>query len=288
MTTSKDKVTISQEQYILNKLNTIEIKDDEMTEEEKVQEYRHMVGTAMWVRITRPEIAYELACLARGIMNPMQDDAERLNKLIKYLEKTSTDKRIITTLGGKLSILTFADASFATLPDLKSQAGVVTVVAGDKCSTKVVAIAVTSRKIKRKCPPPFDSECLAAVEGAGDAMSYAALLEEGLYGTRPGLVEMMSRRSLGLEPAEYNLRRTSAALLTDSNGVCTAVAGTKQVDCKRRRIDIDHLRECIELMDLASLQHVQREYNVADAVTATRSPGTASNTRLRAMLYQAT
>ena len=148
-------------------------------------------------------------------------------------------------------------------------------------------MTVTSRKIKRKCQSPFDAECLASVDGAGDTMSYADLLEEGIYGLRPGLVEMMSRRSLGMEPAKHNTRQISAALLTDSDGVCTAVAGTKQVNCKRRRIDIDHLRECTELNDLASVQHIPREYNVADAVTATRSPGTASNTRLRDMLYRA-
>ena len=199
-------------------------KDDKLTDEEEVQEYRAMVGTAMWVRITRPEIAYELACLARGIMKPTINDVERLNKLVKYLKKTCADKRIITTMEGKLSMVTFTDASFATLHDLKS---------------------------------------------------------------RPGLVEVMSRRSLGMEPAKHNPRQISAALLTDSDGVCTAVAGTKQVDCKRRRIDIDHLRECTELNDLASVQHIPREYNVADAVTATRSPGTASNTRLRDMLYRA-
>jgi hypothetical protein len=136
-----------------------------------------------------------------------------------------------------------------------------------------------SRKLKRVSHGSFDAETVWSIECLEEARFTALLLEEGLWGRRPGLLDRVQAEAEGIElgvdymPCEIN---------TDCNSLVEAarsVIPTKQ--SKRRRTDVADIKECVRVGSLLPLVHISGKLNPSDCISKYYNAGGTYTTRKR-------
>ncbi len=90
---------------------------------------RERLGELMWLATgTRPDIAFTVMRLARGMAAPTEVHRQGVKRVLRYLNG-SRDRGIHYTTGC-MELVAYADASFATPPDVRSVTGGVVLLAG--------------------------------------------------------------------------------------------------------------------------------------------------------------
>ncbi len=100
-------------------INLKQLKDDE---EPKIEPIHDLVGKIRFLADRcRPDIAFAASFLARFSINATQHQINACNRVLQYLDITKDEGIIVGSKSRKIILTAFADASFATEDDSKSQ-----------------------------------------------------------------------------------------------------------------------------------------------------------------------
>jgi hypothetical protein len=152
---SKDhQISIDQNQYIQQKLaefhdhigpggSSTPLPTDFLTQLEENKEskitmpdfpFRQMLGSIMYAMLgTRPDLAVAVSVLSRYMSNPMEIHCQLLRHLYKYVRANPT-LSLIYKPGSSVTLVAYADASYANAEECKSLSGYVTVLASGPIS----------------------------------------------------------------------------------------------------------------------------------------------------------
>ena len=123
----------------------------------------------------RPDILTAISFLTTRVMNPTQQDWNKLLRIVKYLKGT-IDLTLHLSASKDLTINSFIDASFATHPDMKSHTGEMITLGGG-------AILCKSSKQKLVSRSSTEAELIALNDGLSDALWVKSFLEGQGYKT---------------------------------------------------------------------------------------------------------
>ena len=83
---------------------------DDVTDDEYNQ-FRSVLGATMWLLRTRGELAYVASILASAVNTLRVEHVLKLNKVVRYLQLTSTHKLFLPRLEGDLWVAGICDAA---------------------------------------------------------------------------------------------------------------------------------------------------------------------------------
>ena len=112
--------------------------------------------------VCQPQVAFGLSYAAQTT-EPTKDDAEKLNRCLKWQIEHKGKGLTFVKLTGQLRLITFTDSSFVNNKDQSSQIGYVTVLADDNNNCNI--IHWSSVKCKRVTRSVIASELYALVHG---------------------------------------------------------------------------------------------------------------------------
>ena len=90
-----------------NKLRTGEGKDLEDT-----RMYRQLVGSLLYLTLTRPDISYAVGVVSRHMQNPKKPHLEAVKRILRYVKGT-LDYGILYQKGGECQVVGYCDADYA-------------------------------------------------------------------------------------------------------------------------------------------------------------------------------
>lgn len=210
----------------------------EASEEEFDQDlYSKMEGGIMWPSlITRPDIAFVAAYLARWNSNPTTAHFVAQKRVLRYLRGT-VDYGILYKSGNSQGLKVYSDADWAgDIIDRKSTSGNIFTYQGG-------AITWASSKQKTVANSSVESEYIAIALTAKEALWLKTWFKEVGFGVKSIDINM------------------------DSNGALH-LANNAQFSQRTKHIDIKHhfIRDHLEKGDI-SLQYLSTEENTADCLT---------------------
>ena len=218
-------------------------KYSDLSENEKA-DYRALVGQLNWIATqTRPDIAYDVCELSVSLNKANVNDLIRLNKVI--LRVTTDNMRLYYPKMQSLRSCTlecFSDASFANLPDCKSQGGFV-IFLKDANSVRC-PIFWKSRKIRRVVKSTLAAETLALVDCAEAAIYIRKILKE-----------------------LCNCENVPINCHVDNKSLIDALNSKKNVEDKRLRIDLAVLEDMLLQKEINSVSWVNTSNQLADCLT---------------------
>ena len=162
-------------------------KDDEKLTAEEWKEFRSVSGSLQWVASqSRPEVGPVVSLSNKGQLTSFHD-LKRLYETVDYLKLTSEYGLCCQDIPISLStvVLTYTDSSWANGLDLKSQYGVLVLVAAPQVSevpSKATLIDWKTARSSRVCRSTLSAEASAADEGADRASFTNMSLSELLLG----------------------------------------------------------------------------------------------------------
>ena len=255
-------ITVDQNQYIpsidpikivpnRSSMNNVELSHDEKSE------LKRLSGQMLWVSSqTRPDLSYETCVMSNMGKHPTVMKVHEANKALAKLKSKNVCIKF-PHLGDprKLSVLSYSDATYASLADGSSQGGVITFVEG--INGKIAPICWSSKKLNRVTKSPLASETLALNEGADSGFFVASLLQE-IFRT-PSLPVVKC--------------------VTDNSSLTETLKTSNLVSDKRLRVDIARLREMVREEEI-TVEWVPGKLQVADALT---KRGVSSDQLLRVL-----
>ena len=245
---SNTGVSISQDSYIPNIEPVIVSKErsvhrnEELLAEEKY-DLKSLGGQLLWAATqTRPDCSYE-ACIVSNIgKNPTIKSIHQANKAVSKLKSKRVEIKFPKLVLKKLTVVCFADATHASLPDGGSQAGQLVFVQ-DPLGT-VAPIHWQSKRLNRVTKSPLSSEIMAACEALDAGYLIASMLRE-LFALSD-LPEIIC--------------------FTDSASLCDVLKTSTVISDKRMRVEISRLKEMIRLKE-AKLKWIPGHQQLADSLT---------------------
>lgn len=271
---NRKRVQLGQESYIAT-LSPVDFgpsrmaKTDEALSPQEQQQLRALVGGIMWVAtMTRPDVAVDASMIAGKLHQPIVQDVLTANKILRYLKGSASTTMVYQQLRQPLRVLAFADSAFQNLPQGRSQAGYLIMIAeeDDGRSQAVVipgedgermmrdingaVMCWKSSRHKRVIRSTFSAELLAHTNAFDTACWFANLFEEVSTG------QLINHRNVPLDT------RTDCKSLEDSTRSLRI-----QATEKRLYNEIWALREALETGEIRSLCHIPTSLMVADGLT---------------------
>ena len=207
------------------------------------KELKRLSGQMLWVTSqTRPDMSFETCMMSNMGKEPTVRKIIEANKALAKLQSRKSSIKF-PNLGdpSKLRVVSYSDATYASLPDGSSQGGVITFVEGS--NGKVAPISWCSKRLNRVTKSPLASETLAVNEGADEGFFVSSMLQE-----------------------IFRLpRRPQVHCVTDNASLYQNLETSNPVTDKRLRVDVARLREMIR--EEVVLKWVPGKLQVADALT---------------------
>ena len=213
-----------------------------LTELEKTQ-LRSTIGKLNWLSTeTRPDLAYTVSQLASSMKQPTIKSLVYANKIIKYVKQNDVDMFFPKLDLNDICVRCYADASFGTLENGGSQAGVfVEIASGDQISP----VSWFSKRIKRVVTNTLAAETLAMSEAVDSAYYISGLLSEILF---------------------ENKHQIMIEGFTDNYSLHQAAHTMTSVKDRRLRIELGHIRESITKKEFI-LKWVPTSSQLSDVLT---------------------
>ena len=204
-----------------------------------------VVGQLNWAASqTRPDIMFDTCMISTNINRCTVADLLLANKIVRKVK--GTEQSIwFPNLGDvtSLSIVVYADASYANLQDGGSQGGhVVLLVNPDRLCCPLIW---SSKRIKRVVKSTIAAETLSLVEGVEAGYLMAAILGELIWKKKKAL------------PVQC---------FTDNHSLYKAVHSTGQIIDKRLRVDLAILREMVDRKEL-KVEWIEAGKQISDVLT---------------------
>ena len=247
---SSDCITMDQEQYISNKVEPIPVSSSrgrmnnaELNSDER-SDLKRLSGQMLWASTqTRPDVSFETCVMSNMGKHPTVKKLHEANKALTKLKSRVVHMKF-PHLGklNELKVISYSDATYASLADGSSQGGVITFVTGG--NGKVAPICWKSKKLSRVTKSPLASETLALSEGADMGFLVASMLQE------------IFRFSI----------RPQVLCLTDNSSLTQTLETSNSVSDMRLRVDIARLREMIR-EDEITVQWIPGRLQIADSLT---------------------
>ncbi|XP_047339855.1 secreted RxLR effector protein 161-like [Impatiens glandulifera] len=125
--------------------------------------YRALVGSLIYLTITRPDIAYEVGVVSRYMQVPTKPHLEEAKKILKYIN-TSLDIGLLYEKDAKFVLQGYADADFAgDLDDRRSTSGLVFLCGNTSISwssRKQGSISLSTKEAEYKASTHAAHECI--------------------------------------------------------------------------------------------------------------------------------
>ena len=282
---------LDQNMYIERVLVEVELeperkkqKDDEATSEE-LEDFRSVLGKALWLTKTRPETCRDLSEAASMVTRLTVKDINKLNKVVRRIKNSPERKLFLKRppLLTSLSVTCIADAALSSHEGERTQGGrCVGLTWGSGCD--FAPVEWKSGKIRRVASSSFDAETLENLETIDAGLTIGMILEETRRGPRPSMV---LRKWLAQEESGWKHIPTQVHLLTDSNGFVTKVRNVKddiQIS-RRRKVDIADVKELVAMDYLCPPMHVPGDLNPLDILTKDVSEATERYQAFLDMVY---
>ena len=244
-------ITLQQQGYA-NSLSKIQIdktrelqKEEPLLPEEKDVLWSK-IGQMLWLaRQSRPDLMFEACSLASAYKKAGVKDILRMNKLIKRAQMDNVVLRF-QPLKGKLTLVLYADASFANLPDGGTQGGYLVLLVDE--SGHFSPICWNSRKVRRVVRSTLAGETLAMADGIDVSIFIAALYTELNTGTpQPEIMPIVC--------------------VTDNRSLCDAMWSNKSVSEKWLRLEVGAIKDMIETGQIQELKWTESAKQLADCLT---------------------
>ena len=244
-----DHIRVSQDEFVRN-FESIPISPSRLSQKnakltsEELALLRSLVGQANWIASqTRPDISYDVLelsmCLSR---QPEVRHLIQANKLVRKIKANDFALKFSKIDSDEeLKLVVYADASHANLPDgASSTAGhLVFIAGGDKASV----LSWRSSKIKRVVRSSTAAESLALSDALDDALFLREMIGE-LIG-----------------------KKLQIHANIDNNNLHTLIHSTTSITEKRLRIEIAAVKEMIEKQEVASVNWVKSDDQLANCLT---------------------
>jgi hypothetical protein len=174
-----DKITLCQDAYVKRLLEKFQMTDckeistplplnaqkaEENSEPfEDINLYQQLVGSLIYLsNVTRPDLAYAVSHLARGMSSPTQNDWINAKRVLRYLKGTQ-NLGLKYQKGNKEEIFGYSDASYAEEKDRKSIGGYLFLQAG-------AAISWKSQKQNVVAQSSAEAEYIALAEASKESI----------------------------------------------------------------------------------------------------------------------
>ena len=255
----KDDILVSQEDYILTKMEFIDIevgrnKGTDALKQEDIAKVRGVIGKLRWLADQcRPDIAYLLLELSIQAHAPTYDTVKLANKVVAQVKNRPYSIRFSKLRNKDWHITVFADASLKGLPDkLSSAMGYIILLTdgfrpGDRARVNV--LSWKSCKTKRIVASTYDAETLALTT----AMEEAIFIKEQII------------KMVGLKEHDIKIEAFS-----DCNDTVEAVMANKPLPNRNSRLaalEIARIKEMRELGMLHSINWIPTTLMLADVLT---------------------
>ena len=211
--------------------------------EEQKKHLKSIVGQLMWIsNNSRPDVSYDVCDLSNSVAEATQKEVFTSNKIIRRLKSDQVSIRL-DNVGSlqQAEIIAYTDASYRNLKNNGSQGGQLIMLKGR--NGKYSVLNWKSKKIKRTVKSTEAAEALALQEGAELAFVTQSFMNE-LTGV---LVPITLR--------------------TDNKSLWQNIHSTKQLSDERLQIDISIMREMVEKNEVAKVEWVSTEKQLADCLT---------------------
>jgi transposase InsO family protein len=218
-------------------------RNDELNIDER-KELKRLSGQMMWVTSqTRPDISFETCTMSNTGKHPTVKMLHDANKGVSKLKSKSVTLKF-PNLGNAddLKVVTYCDATYASLQDGSSHGGFMVFVKG--INDKVAPICWQSKKLSRVTKSPLASETLALCEAADAAFLVSTMLQE--------IFKMSS-----LPPIEC---------VTDNGSLYDTLQTTNIISDRRLRVDIARLRELVKNKEI-DVSWIRGKGQLADSLT---------------------
>ena len=279
---SEEGETISQNTYIRNKLQNVEVKElrklDENTElnAADMKVYGTCVGRLIWLLPTQIKYSYEISYLSRYRAYPRVKHMRRIAKLIQAIKHDPQYvflPRFHKNAPIKLIAVVDAGAGEEADPPLKTRDHqciamlMVSPLRADEDSilpgtaVKAAVVSWQACGISRVSHSSFDFEAIVAVSSMDFLFNLKELVGEVLVSVCPSFRDKLARQN-------WNAKLPSCELHTDSMSLVKAVRlNVVQGLSQRRRRDVSDIRECLNKNDLSVVLHIDGPTNPADVGT---------------------
>ena len=209
------------------------------------QALKSLAGQLMWISShTRPDAAYDVCDISTSVTNATQQDLLKTNKVIRKLK--SDEVSIHYSNIGRIEdaeIVCYVDASYGNLKGGASQGAHIIFLKGKNGNFS--PISWRSKKLKRIAKSTMAAEGQALGEGADESFAVQGFIRE-LHNGRAEL-------PITIRTDNYNLAQT--------------VYSTNQITDKRLQMDLAIIREMLEKKELARVEWVPGEMQLADCLT---------------------
>ena len=161
-------------------------------EKKKAEQFHTTVARGLFLsKRGRPDIHPTIAVLCTRVREPTEADAQKLLRMMKYLN--GTKKLVLTISADSLSVVKwYVDASFAVHPDFKSHTGAVMTMGKG-------AVQSLSRKQKLNTRSSTEAELVGADDAAGMILWTKLFLEEQGYGVKKNILYQDNKSAILLE-----------------------------------------------------------------------------------------
>ena len=257
----EDYISLTQVSYI-NDLEQTNMEGSQgsncqlLLNEEQKEHLKSIVGQLLWIsNNSRPDVSYDVCDLSNSVSEATQKEIFTSNKIIRRLNSDQVSIRL-NNVGSlpQAEIIAYADASYRNLKNNGSQGGQLVMLKGRNGNYSV--LNWKSKKIKRTVKSTEAAEALALQEGAELAFVTQSFMNE-LTGV---LVPITLR--------------------TDNKSLWQNIHSTKQLSDERLQIDISIMREMVEKKEVAKVEWVSTEKQLADCLT---KKGASSRKLLQAL-----
>ena len=194
--------------------------------------------------MTRPEISFFVSETSARVKHATVSDLIAPNKIVKFIQNTTTFIRISNFDIEPLNIKLYSDASFSNLPNGGSQGGFI-ILLSDKYSN-VTPIAWSSINLKRVARSTIAAEALALSDGCDTSYFVASLTKEMIF------------------TEQHNDNNIEA--FTDNPSLYETLHTKKPILDKRLRIEITALREMYEKNEL-QISWTEKQHRLSDILT---------------------
>ncbi|KAG7551025.1 Zinc finger CCHC-type [Arabidopsis thaliana x Arabidopsis arenosa] len=141
----------------------IKLRRDEGSLLPDARPYRALVGSLLYLTITRPDIAFAVGLVSRFMQAPMKPHLEAAKKILKYV-KTTLGMGLVYKYNAKISLHGFTDADFGgDLDDRKSTSGYVFLCGNTSiswCSKKQPTVSLSTTEAEYKASTLAAQECI--------------------------------------------------------------------------------------------------------------------------------
>ena len=215
-------------------------------------EFRTLVGGLSWVVTqSRPDLAFDVSTLASSLSSPNVNDLFKANKVLNKMQRSDVQLRF-QYLRGELSLVGYADSSWANLPNGSTGGGLLwnLVENGPEDKQRFHLLTWRCRRLRRVCRSTFAAETLAAAEAMDELFLLKSLFND-TFGR-------MKNKNICDSPPTLN---------TDCRSLYDHVKNRKlPVSEKRLMVELSALSESVENGEVV-LHWVPTDVQLADALT---------------------